>query len=229
MNEYAFGFRDIVISREDFYPFIKNEDGSVNTMLDDFVGDILHKAPDLTKLWGGYIVSDISPVTDSSSILVASQVFNTGKVVYSRLRKSEKAAIFVCTAGKEISDWSKEENKKGDPLMSYLIDLAGSIIVEAVVDRLQDIIEQDALCRGFKITNRYSPGYCSWNVSEQKKLFSLFPENFSQISLTDSSLMQPIKSVSGIIGLGKEVRKMKYSCSFCTQENCMFSEKEKRK
>ncbi|MCK7538940.1 MAG: hypothetical protein MZV63_52410 [Marinilabiliales bacterium] len=47
------------------------------------------------------------------------------------------------------------------------------------------------------ITNRFSPGYCGWDVAEQHKLFSFFKDNFCGITLTESALMNPVKSVSG--------------------------------
>jgi len=46
---------------------------------------------------------------------------------------------------------------------------------------------------------RFSPGYCGWHVSGQKRLFArLQPESIG-ITLNDSCLMQPLKSVSGVI------------------------------
>ena len=75
--------------------------------------------------------------------------------------------------------------------------------------------------RGWRHTNRFSPGYCGWHVSEQKKLFPLFPSaEPCGIRLTDSSLMLPIKSVSGVIGLGDGVRKLEYTCGLCTYDKC---------
>jgi cobalamin-dependent methionine synthase I len=59
-------------------------------------------------------------------------------------------------------------------------------------------------------------------VSEQQKLFSFFPENFAGISLSDSSLMNPIKSVSGIAGIGTAVKYLGYACDDCTQADCVF-------
>jgi hypothetical protein len=57
-------------------------------------------------------------------------------------------------------------------------------------------------------------------VADQHKLFSFFPANCCGISLTDSALMHPIKSVSGIIGLGKEVKFREYTCDLCSQVEC---------
>ena len=75
---------------------------------------------------------------------------------------------------------------------------------------------------GLKITNRYSPGYCGWDVSEQKKLFKILPEKFCGIELTDSCLMHPIKSVSGIIGIGKSVKFNEYTCNLCDEADCLY-------
>jgi hypothetical protein len=71
-----------------------------------------------------------------------------------------------------------------------------------------------------KITNRYSPGYCGWDVSDQHKLFSLLPNNFCGIKLTENALMIPIKSVSAVIGIGKNVERKDYQCSICEIEFC---------
>ena len=52
-------------------------------------------------------------------------------------------------------------------------------------------------------------------------LTSLFPSaEPCGIRLTDSSLMLPIKSVSGVIGLGEDVRKLEYTCGLCTYDRC---------
>jgi hypothetical protein len=57
-------------------------------------------------------------------------------------------------------------------------------------------------------------------VKDQFKLFSLLPENFCGIRLTDSALMIPIKSVSGIIGIGENVERKNYPCEICNMKDC---------
>ena len=53
---------------------------------------------------------------------------------------------------------------------------------------------------------RYSPGYCGWHISGQRRLFAhLRPERIG-ITLHDSYLMEPLKSVSGVLIAGaKEI------------------------
>ena len=73
-----------------------------------------------------------------------------------------------------------------------------------------------------KCTNRFSPGYCGWNIKGQKELFSLLPENYCKISLTNSFLMNPVKSISGIIGIGKKVEWKDYQCTLCGKKDCPY-------
>jgi cobalamin-dependent methionine synthase I len=139
-----------------------------------------------------------------------------------QLRKSDSVAVFLCTAGPEIGDHARQLINEKDFLKGYIFDIAGSEIVEAAADKMQEALRINLLAENIMITNRYSPGYCGWHVSEQHKLFTLVPGNYCNISLTDSSLMQPIKSVSGFIGLGGKVRFSPYTCNLCDMQNCIY-------
>jgi hypothetical protein len=49
---------------------------------------------------------------------------------------------------------------------------------------------------------RYSPGYCGWHISGQRKLFDFLKPETIGISLRESHLMEPLKSVSGVVIVG---------------------------
>jgi len=68
----------------------------------------------------------------------------------------------------------------------------------------------------------YSPGYCGWKVAEQSKLFKMFPADFCNIGLTESMMMDPVKSISGIIGVGRDVKFDAYTCNLCNSLNCLY-------
>ena len=110
----------------------------------------------------------------------------------------------------------------------YIADALGSILAEKTADLMEETLEKELIQKKWKHTNRFSPGYCGWHVSEQQKFFSIFPVfQPCGIRLTASSLMLPIKSVSGIIGLGTDVKKMEYTCGLCTFEQCFRRKKRK--
>jgi len=112
--------------------------------------------------------------------------------------------------------------KDGDLLRGYVYDVIGSEVVENAADRMQEELRLTVAGEGLNITNRFSPGYCGWDVAEQHKLFSFFPENYCGITLTESALMNPVKSVSGLIGIGREVRYAPYQCHLCEDKNCIY-------
>ena len=107
-----------------------------------------------------------------------------------------------------------------------MVDAVASELVEAAMNHIQDRLAETVGADGRHITNRFSPGYCCWPVSEQHKLFSLLPRGFCGITLTESALMLPIKSVSGIIGIGHNVSKMDYPCKLCDMRDCIYRRKQ---
>ncbi len=146
--------------------------------------------------------------------------FECGKTISGLMRRSTEVAIFVATAGKEFQQWSDSEALKGDILQTFIIDSIGSVIAEAVGDYLELELEKELAERGMLHTNRFSPGYCGWNITEQRKLFGVLPEGVCNITLNDSCLMHPIKSISGFIGIGESVITKKYGCSICGKLDC---------
>jgi hypothetical protein len=187
---------------------------------------VISKTPAKCSVRAGYgIFNSEIPTTSSSRIIVNNVLFETGKIVTSQLKYSEKVIVFTCTIGKKMETWAKKNMTEGNPVMGYFIDVVASLIVETAANVLHQHIGSKMLREKFNITNRYSPGYCNWSVAEQQKLFSLLPKEFCGIRLTDSALMIPIKSVSGIIGVGKGVKMQKYLCDKCNAKDCTYRSK----
>lgn len=188
----------------------------------EYLEQAVTEAHSLCDIKGAWVFkNDIQFSENRAHITVDGLEFGVGKTVAKELRNSSGAVFFICTAGKGISHRSRELLKGDDPVLGYVFDLLGSMIVESATDELQEEIRQAALARGMAITNRYSPGYCKWSVADQHKLFSFFPPECCGISLTKSALMHPIKSVSGIIGLGEQVAFRDYTCALCNQLDCI--------
>ena len=152
--------------------------------------------------------------------------FDMGKIILHQLKGSEAYALFIATAGTEYESYLQRLKNEGDMVRVYIADALGSVIAEKTADMLETCLQESINKLGWHHTNRFSPGYCGWHVSQQQLLFPLFQGHTCGVRLTDSSLMLPIKSVSGIIGLGKEVRRLDYTCGLCNFEKCF---KRKRK
>lgn len=168
-------------------------------------------------LFGGTV--DAGSVT-----LDCGESFPVGGTIASLLNGSGRFALFAATAGiafQEYQDYLKEE---GDILKCFIADIIGTCIAEKAGDHMERLLEVEL--KGERHTNRLSPGYCGWHLTGQKALFRLMGGNPCGISLSDVCLMTPIKSISGIIGIGPEVDVKKYGCQYCELETCY---KRKRK
>jgi len=171
---------------------------------------------------GAFVLVEALDSASLEEITIPGLTFNSGKIIHKMLRYSEKYALFQVTAGPEPEKLARTLITEGNYLEGYIVDLVASALVDSVADQIQEQVRNMAKESNLRITNRYSPGYCSWNVEEQQKLFSLFPEGCWGISLTESSLMTPVKSISGIIGMGTKVKYRDYTCEICPMLNCQF-------
>lgn len=181
----------------------------------------LDEIDSLVAIRGGYLKHhDIELTPDRSILRVANVRFDVGPVIGNQIKGSDSVALFACTVGAKISDLSKASMKKGDMIQAYILDTMGSVTVEKAMDAIQKKLSDAEKRHGRRITNRFSPGYCGWDLGAQHQLFSLFPKDFCGISLLNSSFMVPTKSISGIIGIGKKVKYLDYPCKLCESKNC---------
>jgi hypothetical protein len=181
---------------------------------------VLGSAAARAEIRGGFRrVRDFRPGGDGS-VTAGGVRLALGDVLSGQLENATAAAVFTATAGPGLEAWSRELIRQGDVMAGYLADAAASEAVEKASERIQALVGEEARKEGLEITNRYSPGYCGWPLTDQHALFSLLPPGFCGVSLTGSSLMIPLKSVSGIIGLGRSVRFNPYPCALCAMEDC---------
>lgn len=137
-------------------------------------------------------------------------------------------ALFAATLGHGVHLRVNELFERGDFALASMLDSVAS----AGVERAADVVEkhygrsldergafgpEDALLR-------YSPGYCGWHVSGQRKLFDYLKPGEIGIALRESFLMEPLKSISGVFICG--LRRIhifddNYGfCSSCEDRSC---------
>lgn len=198
-------------------------EGAIPQHFREVLEEIMHQIDAHCTIQAGYRIVDVKTIPGRNDALTVGGIpFELKKIVTGCLHAADRAALFACTIGPVMETWVKEITADGDIMRRYLIDTVASTLAEEVTDQLHDHIGQCMQQHGLRITNRYSPGYCDWSVAEQQKLFSLLPNNFCGITLTDSSLMIPIKSVSGIIGIGTSVKRLEYFCDTCGMKECTY-------
>jgi hypothetical protein len=203
------------------------KDGRIPDPFDGMIVEIVAALPEKCTLSAGYTVLPVDlSCDDSQSIRINGIRFIVNKMVKSQLQKSERAALFLCSIGPGMETWSRDLIQQGDPALALFVDTVASFAVEKLAGVLHDHIKRKMHLENLSLTNRYSPGYCNWNVGEQHKLFSLFPKNIFGVTLTESAMMFPIKSISGIIGIGTAVKYRDYLCDTCTIQDCIYGRRK---
>jgi hypothetical protein len=206
---------------------IKLQDAIPNsTILMESIGDIfkemgeeiLAEACQHMDLKSGYKYFDIE--IEKNCLRGNEFRFNPGKLITDQLEGCRKIAVFTVTLGDTFDNWCQRFFRNNDSVKGFIADTIGSFTTENAAEILHTKIETDCQVYGYNVTNRFSPGYCYWDVAEQSILFRILPKKFCGIRLNSSSLMKPIKSISGIIGIGKNASRSDYPCASCRKTDC---------
>jgi hypothetical protein len=134
----------------------------------------------------------------------------------------DRVGVVVATAGAAITDLAARYGRDGDPLAAWIADAVGSWAAEAAADAVTERLRALA-GPGEAVTLRYSPGYCGMAMTQQTVLFGLVDAVAAGVVLLPSMLMQPLKSVSGIVGIGRveELAQAPSSpCAACHRLGC---------
>ena len=214
MTEKILTYNDLSITPADVYEQMGYHDAEPDEVTKAELTQIVNQVSQWLRPQFSYFVMSVQPA------------FDMGNIILRQLRGSEAYALFVCTAGVEYEAYQQRLKEQGDMVRVFIADALGSVIAEKCADQMEIALQESIDKLGWKHTNRFSPGYCGWHVSQQQMLFPLFQEHTCGVTLTDSSLMVPIKSVSGIIGLGANVRKLDYTCGLCDFKQCYKRKKK---
>lgn len=222
-QSFHFTFAEVAPTIAEVLDFLKSTDLEEEHPAVIFIREILEELNFDTGITGGYIVKKIDSLNvKAGTISIERKELNLGRQVCGYVKESTLAALFLCTAGEDFTRMTNALNEQGDIMEAYILDAIGSLTVEKAIDKIQESLRNSVLSEHLKISNRYSPGYCNWPLSDQKLLFDLIGENTTGIQLSDSSLMTPRKSVSGIFGIGKNLKHHEYGCQVCSNSTCIY-------
>lgn len=112
--------------------------------------------------------------------------------------RAERLDLFAATLGQPLSDEIGRLFAGRDLAAAVMLDSTASCAAERLVERLEEQLAGETE----RSVLSYSPGYCGWHVSGQEALFAALKPEQIGITLNNSFLMQPLKSVSGVMVAG---------------------------
>jgi len=134
--------------------------------------------------------------------------------------QADGLALFAGTLGARVSHEITRCFAENDPALGYMLDAVASVSADRLADlltarfsrHLSTVREAPHAIR----TLPYSPGYCGWHISAQRRLFEFLRPDTIGITLTDTCLMEPLKSVSGVLVAGPaSIHRFRPRYSFC--------------
>ncbi len=117
------------------------------------------------------------------------------------LKGCKEAVIFAATIGLHTDKQIKRQMLLS-PAKACIYQAVGAAVIEAVCDDFNEYIRSQEIACGNILHPRYSPGYGDLSLEVQKDIFTeLECAKYAGITLSDSLLMIPEKSVTAIIGI----------------------------
>lgn len=170
------------------------------------------------------VVKEAVKPSGAGSIKLACGAEFSGGSVSAYIKGATEAYIFLVTIGSALEDEASALMKAGESLSGYLLDRAGSFAVESLAETLESRLRKEYRSKSKSVSMRLSPGYCDWPVEEQVKLDKILDFSGIGVRLTESCMMAPRKSISGLIGIGpKELfSKTVSQCRICNMKDCDY-------
>jgi hypothetical protein len=134
------------------------------------------------------------------------------------LRFAEKILLCVITIGPDLDRTVRSLNRSRDSLDAYLLDCAGLAALWQTFAAICRLAEKTARCQDMGLGHLVSPGgVAGWPLCTQRAFCELVPLKRIGVRVDDQSVLHPLKSVSGLIPMGRNYRSQTVgsACRYC--------------
>lgn len=140
------------------------------------------------------------------------------EVLMKNLEGCEEVIVFAATIGLEIDRLIRRYTSLS-PAKALFFQAIGAERIESLCDAFCDERREE----GLQLRPRFSPGYGDLPLEVQKDIFRVLdcPRKIG-LSLNESLLMSPSKSVTAIVGIGKEAAEAENKCRKCENTDCAY-------
>lgn len=196
----------------------KNIDEETNKLLDESIGEL----KEIAELKYVFRIFDIKK--DNTNINFENLINIKSNDLKNLFNHCDKSAVMAATLGfeveKRINYYSLSNLSKG-----VVFDACAASFIESLCNAVEAEIKDLAAKEGLNITFRYSPGYGDVPISHQGTILAaLNAQKLIGLSVSDSSILIPRKSVTAFIGFSKSNEINKKSCFNCNLfGSCSFS------
>lgn len=148
-----------------------------------------------------------------------------GALIGQHLSSADAIIVALCTIGSKI-DPAITTAFKTEPAFALALDGFGSAAVEALANDICHHLELDTAKRELQTSIPLSPGMIGWPVDRgQMQIFSILDSQSIGVSLNETRMMTPKKSLSFVIGEGLNLQTKGNTCEYCAMnETCRYQD-----
>ena len=127
------------------------------------------------------------------------------ELYFGRVGDADEVILLAATVGLSVDRMIKRYEVTS-PARAVLLDALGSERVEALLDAFAKDINSELASHGYRALSRFSPGYGDLPLSIQSGILTALDATRQiGITLNESLLMSPSKSVTAIMGVVKDI------------------------
>ena len=161
-------------------------------------------------------------IVEKNKIMFENVVIES-KNLSKNLSECEEIILFAATLGTQPDILLKKYSYL-DMSKAVVMQAAAAAIIEEYCDQCQKQIEKELEKENLYLRPRFSPGYGDFHLKHQKDMILLLdcPRKIG-LTLTDSLLLTPSKSVTAVMGISKKNKHCHIKgCESCDKINCAF-------
>lgn len=160
---------------------------------------------------------------EQEKIVIDNRIVIESKNLAKNIAECKQVILFAATLGIQ-ADMLIQKYSRFDMSKAVVMQAAAAAVVEEYCDQCQKQIEHELEKQNLFLRPRFSPGYGDFDLKHQKDFIALLncPRKIG-LTLTDSLLLAPSKSVTAVMGVSKTNRHCNIKgCENCTKINCAF-------
>jgi len=150
-----------------------------------------------------------------------------GPLIADRLAAASEVVVAVCTVGDGLAQ-TISERFQTDPVQALALEGLAGAAAEALAEAVCRRFDALALAEGLRTSIPLNPGMVGWPLEAgQTQIFCLLDASEIGVALDPGTyLMRPLKSLSLVIGLGRDLNPTGQTCDFCSmRETCRYKDR----
>ena len=211
--------KNLIIPNESEILRYLGEKGEKSDILKNLIDEKLDQAMQYAEFKCSFLLKKIRINDNRISI---GDVSWHSKKLSDNLSDCHSAVIFSLTSGSGIDRLMQSHSTK--PAGEFIISAIASALTESYADLFNKEIKNYFEADNQYTRPRFSPGYGDLSMDVQNDIISLTDaKRRAGIFLTDTLMLTPVKSITGVIGISNIDKRCNISgCQLCDKTDCII-------